>query len=204
MEVHGRSKFEVTAGTLHTIVYVTNRGTGATLEWKIPKDYCPHLVWILSESTCALGARVIWLQRVMDAFAEELAKLPKSLEDSWRSVVLNPLLQRAYNGVDDFDVQILKHYEKQGWDKFYIHRDVIHPIYMDRWRFARDPNRSQLAHPATNTLVGCSKRFLLRLDTLCLFYKQRQSSPTVNKCSTTGKLSKNRLGMLEDPHRKIC
>ena len=121
----------------------------STFERAIPAAYIFHLRWILREAAAegdpgsVQRKRAIWLQKVLDSFAEEI-RFSGSLSD-WRSRVLTPILMRAIHRVDDFDRDRIaakaKAEQRVGsrrmtageWEDFYHTLDIVAPAHHDWW-----------------------------------------------------------------------
>ena len=128
-----------------TVLDLSNR---STFMRRIPAAYLFHLHWLTQETSCAkeLDAkrrgRTCWLQAVLDSFAEEI----QSQQDmsNWRSLVLNPILVRAFYWADDFnekniEEQMKKNSQLRGgsllkhWEGFYLNQDMVAPVHQARW-----------------------------------------------------------------------
>ncbi|KAF9643128.1 hypothetical protein BDM02DRAFT_3192164 [Thelephora ganbajun] len=136
--------FQLNSGA--TIVDVMELSTQNSFHAIISNNYGFHLAWIQHESV-GNSKRSRWLQNVLDHFAEELRQAPKGgVDPSWRSPVLNPLLVRAFYGVADDKVGLIK--EKvvamvarsackdpslEDWTSFYTSSDVIDPAFEAHW-----------------------------------------------------------------------
>jgi len=90
---------------------------GEPMEYEIHPGYRPFILGLLREiefmtddklATHNCLGRAVYLQKVMDEFAEELEAAFVMVKERWRSRVLNPLLQRQLRGVSDHEPAAVK------------------------------------------------------------------------------------------------
>lgn len=124
------------------MVGYSDKSTDAVHEAKIPAEYYRHLIWIQSDSMGSLSYSR-WLQTVIDCFVDELRESLPEVPPSWRSAVLNPLLTRAFYGIQGDDGKMLlkaatsllekKSLNVNDFAHFYTRCDVINKGYDGRW-----------------------------------------------------------------------
>ena len=77
--------------------------------------------------------RAVYVQKVLDAFAEEIQTPNRRITPRWRSRVLNPILQRQLRGVNDMESESIKSQVGSTIDDataFYLMLDPLHPDHI--------------------------------------------------------------------------
>lgn len=144
------------------MVQVLDPSTGSLFQRQIAAEYCHHLRWIQEESV-GNSDRCRWLCNVLDCFAEELENLPNTMNLSWRSRSLNPLLVRAFYLIPDSNAKMV---EKEGhrvlrtttpllkdWQAFYIDIDVISSSYESLWNERKPKTAPQICKDNLNSTM---------------------------------------------------
>ena len=157
-------------------VSVFNRLERTTSRWLVPALYIFHLHWMIRESSpldepgSTQHQRSLWLQQVLDAFADEI----QTGEDltGWRSATLNPVLVRAFHRADDFDGKAIvkiagkaagtppRRLTLKHWEGFYLNLDVVAPVHHGSWcdikSIASIPPEGSPIRPTPETFGGNS------------------------------------------------
>ena len=117
----------------------TEAELGEPEEYQIHHGYRPFILGLLREiefmtdgelTTHNCLGRAVYLQEVMDEFAEELKAAFMVVPERWRSRVLNPLLQRQLRGVSDHEPAAVKSEVGDTLEAsaaFYLTHDPLNP-----------------------------------------------------------------------------
>jgi hypothetical protein len=143
----------------HTVVKVVNQDETVSFQKMIHPAYYRHLIRYQEESVGA-SERCRWLWKVLDRFAEELQKLPDTVEDSWRSYTLNPLLTRAFHALSDHDqtgiekcMFSITNKTMKASKKFYLELDIL--THVERWNgLFPEEARPEDSHQAKGSQVN--------------------------------------------------
>jgi len=134
--------------TEHTVVNFSDHSAESVHQKLIPVEYYRHLIRIQNDSRSGLS-HSRWLQTIMDCFIDELQGSSLDVSPSWRSAVLNPLLIRAFHGIQGDDEKTLvkavthllekKNLGVKDFGDFYTRFDVINEGYNSRWNSLEAP-----------------------------------------------------------------